>query len=59
LGMQLKVSHMMVVRVWAKHGLKPQRLDRYTTSSAGKSPFAGAKFLNSVNRLIGTKDVRG
>jgi hypothetical protein len=29
LGAQLKVSHMMVARVWAKHGLKPQRLDRY------------------------------
>ena len=29
LGTQLKISHMMVARVWAKHGLKPQRLDRY------------------------------
>ena len=29
LGTQLQVSHMMVARVWAKHGLKPYRLDRY------------------------------
>jgi len=33
LGGQLKVSHMMVARVWAKHGLKPQRLDRYMASN--------------------------
>ena len=33
LGTQLKVSHMMVARVWAKHGLKPQRLDRYMASN--------------------------
>src|ERR1700746_28875 len=29
LGSALTISHMMVARVWAKHGLKPQRLDRY------------------------------
>src|SRR5262245_56454496 len=28
LGSALMISHMMVARVWAKHGLKPQRLDR-------------------------------
>jgi hypothetical protein len=33
LGSQLRVSHMMVARVWAKHGLKPQRLDRYMASN--------------------------
>jgi hypothetical protein len=33
LGSQLKVSHMMVARIWAKHGLKPQRLDRYMASN--------------------------
>ena len=27
LGKVLGISHMMVARVWAKHGLKPQRLD--------------------------------
>src|SRR5271163_3893220 len=29
LGTKLQVSHMMVARVWAKHGLKPHRLERY------------------------------
>ena len=33
LGTQLQVSHMMVARVWAKHGLKPQRLDRYMATN--------------------------
>src|SRR5437773_9939810 len=29
LAAHLQISHMMVARVWAKHGLKPHRLDRY------------------------------
>lgn len=33
LGQALGVSHMMVARVWRKHGLKPHRLDRYMTTS--------------------------
>jgi transposase len=33
LATQLGVSHMMVARVWAKHGLKPQRLDRYMATN--------------------------
>jgi transposase len=33
LGARLGVSHMMVARVWAKHGLKPHRLDRYMASN--------------------------
>jgi transposase len=32
LGEALGVSHMMVARIWAKHGLKPHRLDRYMAS---------------------------
>jgi transposase len=32
LGSALSISHMMVARVWAKHALKPQRLDRYMAS---------------------------
>ncbi len=32
LAEQLGISHMMVARVWRKHALKPQRLDRYMTS---------------------------
>ena len=33
LGDALGVSHMMVKRVWAKHGLKPHRVDRYMASN--------------------------
>jgi transposase len=33
LATALSVSHMMVARVWAKHALKPQRLDRYMASN--------------------------
>jgi transposase len=29
----LGVSHMMVARIWAKHGLKPHRLERYMASN--------------------------
>jgi Homeodomain-like domain len=29
LGERLGVSHMTVARVWRKHGLKPQRIERY------------------------------
>jgi len=32
LGQHLRVSHMMVARVWAKHRLKPHRLERYMAS---------------------------
>lgn len=32
LGERLGISHMMVSRVWAKHALKPQRLDSYMSS---------------------------
>jgi transposase len=32
LGEALGVSHMMVARIWAKHGLKPHRLERYMAS---------------------------
>lgn len=32
LAKALRVSHMMVARVWARHGLKPHRLERYMTS---------------------------
>jgi transposase len=33
LGQHVGVSHMMVARVWAKHGLKPHRLERYMAST--------------------------
>lgn len=32
LGQALGVSHMMVARVWARHGLKPHRRERYMAS---------------------------
>src|ERR1700752_3228506 len=32
LAEQLGISHMMVARVWRKHALRPQRLDRYMAS---------------------------
>jgi transposase len=32
LGKELGVSHMMVARVWARHGLAPHRLERYMAS---------------------------
>jgi len=32
LATALGISHMVVARVWAKHGLKPHRLDRYMAS---------------------------
>jgi transposase len=32
LGKQLGVSHMMVARVWSKHGLQPHRLEHYMAS---------------------------
>jgi transposase len=33
LAAPLGVSHMMVARVWRKHGLKPQRIERYMASN--------------------------
>lgn len=32
LAKALGISHMMVARIWAKHGLKPHRLERYMAS---------------------------
>src|ERR1039457_4116267 len=33
LGAHLDVSHMMVARVWRKHGLQPHRMERYRASN--------------------------
>src|ERR1700723_722613 len=33
LGAHLDLSHMMVARVWRKHGLKPHRIERYMASN--------------------------
>ena len=32
LAAKLKISHMMVARVWKKHGLSPHRIERYMTT---------------------------
>jgi transposase len=32
LGKHLGVSHMLIARTWAKHGLRPHRLERYMAS---------------------------
>jgi hypothetical protein len=33
LGAHLDVSHMIVARVWRKHGLKPHRIERYMAAN--------------------------
>ena len=33
LARELGLSHMMIARVWAKHGLKPHRVERYMASN--------------------------
>src|SRR5258705_2596623 len=33
LGTHLGISHMMVARVWRKHGLRPHRIERYMASN--------------------------
>ena len=33
LGEHMEVSHMMVARVWRKHGLQPHRIERYMASN--------------------------
>ena len=46
LGGELGVSHMMVARVWRKHALRPQRLDRYMVSN-------DPDFLTKAAEIIG------
>ena len=41
----LGVSHMMVARVWAKHGLKPHRLERYMASNDPKFEAKAADII--------------
>jgi transposase len=45
LGRALGVSHMMVARVWAKHGLKPHRLERYMASNDPKFEAKAADII--------------
>lgn len=45
LGKTLGVSHMMVARVWAKHGLRPHRLERYMASNDPKFEAKAADII--------------
>src|SRR5690349_23828612 len=49
LGQALDVSHMMVARVWAKHGLKPHRLERYMASN---DPLFEAKAADVIGLYL-------
>jgi hypothetical protein len=49
LGTQLQVSHMKVSRVWAKHGLKPQRVDRYMATN---DPDFGRKAADIIGLYL-------
>src|SRR5919205_2659555 len=49
LGKALGVSHMMVARVWAKHGLKPHRLERYMASN---DPLFEAKAADIIGLYL-------
>jgi transposase len=49
LGRALGISHMMVARVWAKHGLKPHRLDRYMASD---DPLFEAKAADVIGLYL-------
>src|SRR5438477_12961317 len=45
LGQALGISHVMVSRVWAKHGLQPHRLERYLTSNDPESEAKAADVI--------------
>src|SRR5437870_12650679 len=45
LGKALGISHMMVARVWVKHGLRPNRLERYMASNDPKFEGKAADFI--------------
>src|SRR6266498_712774 len=45
LGEALGVSHMMVARVWGKHGLRPHRLERYMESNDPKFEAKAADII--------------
>src|SRR5947207_12819928 len=45
LGKALGISHMMVARVWVKHGLRPHRLERYMASNDPKFEVKAADII--------------
>ena len=48
LAAKLKISHMMVARVWKKHALSPHRIERYMTT---KDPDFEAKAAVRVRQV--------
>ena len=53
LARALGISHMMVARIWAKHGLKPHRLDRYMASN---DPNFEAKAADVIGLYLNPPD---
>lgn len=49
LAAKLKISHMMVARVWKKHGLSPHRIERYMTT---KDPDFEAKAAEIIGLYL-------
>ncbi len=49
LSAKLKISHMMVARVWKKHGLSPHRIERYMTT---KDPDFEAKAAEIIGLYL-------
>src|SRR2546430_7672658 len=45
LGKAVGISHMMVARVWVKHGLRPHRLERYMASNDPKFEVKAADII--------------
>ena len=62
LGNALGISHMMVARIWAKHGLKPHRLERYMASDdpdfETKAADVIGLYLEGEQVLAGAKPAR-
>src|SRR5258706_2524703 len=56
LAAQLGASHMMVARVWRKHGLKPHRIERYIRHYNKAPRTVKWKYADSP-RHIGTQSV--
>ena len=62
LGKHLGLSHMMVARVWAKHALKPHRLERYMASDdpdfERKAADVIGLYLNPPQHAAGSASMR-
>ena len=56
LGEHLGVSHMMVARVWSKHGLKAHRIERYMASN---DPDFQKKAADIIGLYLNPPAIRG